>query len=559
MPKKKVVEEVSTLPSCPPEVVKELAAAKGVSEEAVYWAIEEALKKALINILKSGNDADIVSHIDRETGAIYVAQRKVVLNDDDITDDFLEISVEEANEGLKKPKYHVGDTFEIPFPVEDMKRGFAMAVKFALSSKMGEVERAALYDMYKDQIGEMISGVVERVDDRSITISLGRTSVALSRKEMIGDEFFKVGETVKVYIQEVQTPREEGKPDRGPQIQVTRSSAGFLKRLFELEIQEVYDGTVVIKGIARHAGVRSKVAVYSNNEDIDPTGACIGPGGSRIQKVVSQLGNSKEKEKIDIIPYSDNIGLYIAESLRPANVLGVAIEEAEEGEEKRADVIVRDEQYAVAVGRKGSNVHLASELTGYKLNIVIESEAIADGITYTPFETLKAEAEVQAKQKEKALYAEKSRLEAAKRASEAEVKKAAEPKEEPKPEPVKVVEEVKPEPVKVEEPKEEPKKVEEVHETVKVKTTTSLESLEKELEKAKEKKTVSSDKRKKPRKITEEEVEHIKPSEAAVNSATALPIYSDEELEEIEQEDSLDEDVDFDSDIDLADYDSYYE
>src|SRR5574344_2621176 len=143
---------------------------------------------------------------------------------------------------------------------------------------------------------------------------------------MIGDEYFKVGDPIKVYIQEVKSAvPEEGKAPRGPQIEVTRSSEGFLKRLFEEEIHEIYDGTVIIKGIAREAGVRSKVAVYSTNEDVDPTGACIGPGGSRIQKIVSQLGNGKDKEKIDISAYSDNPGLYIAESLRPAQVLGVAL------------------------------------------------------------------------------------------------------------------------------------------------------------------------------------------------------------------------------------------
>jgi N utilization substance protein A len=152
-------------------------------------------------------------------------------------------------------------------------------------------------------------------------VNIGRTSVELTRREMIGDEYFKVGDPIKVYIQEVKEASQEVKGPRGPQIEVTRSSEGFLKRLFEEEIHEIYDGTVVIKGIAREAGVRSKVAVYSTNEDVDPTGACIGPGGSRIQKIVSQLGNGKDKEKIDIISWSSNPGLYIAESLRPSQVL----------------------------------------------------------------------------------------------------------------------------------------------------------------------------------------------------------------------------------------------
>lgn len=543
--------------------VAEVAESKGLKEDDVYWALEEAIKKSYIVQLKGGSDALVNCTIDRETGKIHLAQVKKVTNEDDITDDYLEISVEEANEGLKEPKYQVGDLFEIEAPIDEAGKAFAMGVKNNLRSKLNEAERTALYDIYKDHIGEMVTGTVESWDDRSAMISLGRNSIELSRRDMIGDEFFRPGEPVKVYIQEVRQLEDAIHGRR--QIEVTRSSEGFLKRLFEEEIHEVYDGTVIIKGIAREAGVRSKVAVYSNNEDVDPTGSCIGPGGSRIQKVVSQLGNSKDKEKIDVIPYSDSEALFVAESLRPAAVLGVALNESindpKEGEEdaKRAIAVIKDGNLSVGIGRKGANVRLANKLTGYRIDVIEESRAAELGIEFTPIETLREEDSAQRKEKAKAEYLEKSRREAARRAEEEAKAKAEEEviKAQKAEEEARRMEAAEKALAAQREAEKAAKKAEPVH--VSVKTTTSLESLEKELEAAKEKKTVSGVTRKKPRKITEEEVERVKPSEAAQNSQTAMPIYSEEELKEFEQEDSLDEDYGSYEDIDIADYDRYYD
>ena len=549
--------------------VAEVAESKGLSTEAVYWALEEAIKKSFINQLKGGDGPSALAscHIDRETGQIFLAQLKKVTKEEDITDDFLEISPEEANEGLKKPKYEVGDYYEIPASLEECGKAMAMGVKNSFRGKLAEAERSALYEVYKDHIGEMVTGTVQSWDDRGAVIELGRNSIELSRREMIGDEFFKPGEPIKVYIQQVrQVEREDGKEEK-PQIEVTRSSEGFLRRLFEEEIHEVYDGTVIIKGIAREAGVRSKVAVYSNNEDVDPTGSCIGPAGSRIQKVVGQLGNGSDKEKIDVIPYSENAALFVAESLRPCQVLGVEMHasynDLPDGEDvsRHAIAVIRDGQSNVGIGRKGSNVRLANKLTGYHIDVVEESRAKEAGIDYTPIEQLREEAQHERKEKAKALYLEKSRREALKKAEQ----EAAAKKEEERIAEEKALEEKKRQEeaekaLAEERAREKAKKEAEEAVHVSVKTTTSLESLEKELEAAKEKKTVSQVTRKKPRKITEEEVERVKPSEAAAASTTAMPIYSDEELEEIEQEDSMDEDYSSGyDDIDIADYDRYYD
>ncbi|MBP5216205.1 MAG: transcription termination factor NusA, partial [Bacilli bacterium] len=318
------------------EALAELAKAKGISEEAIIEALRESLEKAYLRYLggsKEGLLDPVVNvDIDPETGKITLENiKRVVL---DVEDDYLEISEEDANAGLKKKKYKPGDDFVIPCPVDQLTKLTAMSVKNLLRQKIAEAERAALYEVYKDRIGEMITGTVEKADDRSLLVDIGRTKVELSRRELIGDEFFKVGDQIKVYIQEVKSAhteeKKEGAKPRGPQIEVTRSSEGFLKRLFEEEIREIYDGTVVIKAIAREAGIRSKVAVTSANEDIDATGACIGPGGTRIQKVVAQLGNGKEKEKIDIINYSSNPACFIIEAVRPATVVGVALYPASE-------------------------------------------------------------------------------------------------------------------------------------------------------------------------------------------------------------------------------------
>ncbi|MCI2111207.1 MAG: transcription termination factor NusA [Bacilli bacterium] len=566
--------------------IHEIAESKGLTDEAVVNALKDALQKAYLHYLAQGlaigDDAVVTVDIDMAKGEIVLAQVKKVV--DEVQDDYLEVSVEDANKGLKKKKYKAGDDFPIPCPAEELSKMTAQAVKTILRQKIAEAERVALYDVYKDHIGEMITGTVEKADDRSVTVNIGRTMVELGRREMIGDEYFKVGDPIKVYIQEVKEAQQEGKPSHGPQIEVTRSSEGFLKRLFEEEIHEIYDGTVLIKGIAREAGVRSKVAVVSTNEDVDATGACIGPSGSRIQKIVSQLGNGKDKEKIDIIAYSDNPGLYVAESLRPAQVLGVALQPIDPAlPHQKAIAVVKDEQLSLAIGKKGANARLANKLTGYSIDIMEESEAQEEALEYVTLEELQKQADDEKKALERQAYAEKSQEEARKRAEEAALAatmaapvaevhedEAASPVPEetvaeasaplPSPEAQSVPakeEEIAPAPAPVEESPLIP---------TTVKTTKTLDELEKELEEEKKRVPEASkpyEKRKygkRPRKITDEEQAHAKPTEAAP-SADAMPIYSQEELDEIareEEEASADAKSEID-DLDSEDFDKYYD
>ena len=562
--------------------ITELSVAKGVDEETIFLALKDALEKAFLKSLGGGEDAKVYVDIDLDNGFITLAQLKAVV--EDVTDDYLEITKDDAEEenevkiediedelsGLTKKdkeKKHdleillskvkeagehitLGEYYPIYASLSDMTKTFMKAVMSLLHGRIVEAERGLLYEYYKDHIGELITGTVEKCDDKGCLIDVGRTKVELSKREMIGDEMFRAGDPIRVYIQEVKK-KDDGK---GAQVELTRSSAGFLKRLFEEEIHEIFDGTVLIKGVAREAGIKSKISVMSTNPDVDATGACIGQGGSRIQKIVAQLGNGKEKEKIDIIPYSVNPLLYVADSLKPVKALGVDVLDEDN---KKVSVIVKDDDFSTALGKRGVNVRLARQLTGWDIGILKESEAKKDEIAYVTYDELKAQEEEMKVQKQRDDFLKKSKEDLEKKKEqealaqkEGEVapvvtsfKETATIEEQP------VLTETKP---VVEEVKEE-KPVE----TLEVKTTKTLEDLEKELANTKvqksEKKPVQ---KKRPHHISDEEVERVKPNEVPQNM---MPIYTKEELEEIEKEESnLDYDDNYD-DIDLEDYDEYYD
>lgn len=562
--------------------ITELSVAKGVDEETIFLALKDALEKAFLKSLGGGEDAKVYVDIDLDNGFITLAQLKAVV--EDVTDDYLEITKDDAEEenevkiediedelsGLTKKdkeKKHdleillskvkeagehitLGEYYPIYASLSDMTKTFMKAVMSLLHGRIVEAERGLLYEYYKDHIGELITGTVEKCDDKGCLIDVGRTKVELSKREMIGDEMFRAGDPIRVYIQEVKK-KDDGK---GAQVELTRSSAGFLKRLFEEEIHEIFDGTVLIKGVAREAGIKSKISVMSTNPDVDATGACIGQGGSRIQKIVAQLGNGKEKEKIDIIPYSVNPLLYVADSLKPVKALGVDVLDEDN---KKVSVIVKDDDFSTALGKRGVNVRLARQLTGWDIGILKESEAKKDEIAYVTYDELKAQEEEMKVQKQRDDFLKKSKEDLEKKKEqEALAQKEGEAapvvtsfKETATIEEQPVVTETKP---VVEEVKEE-KPVE----TLEVKTTKTLEDLEKELANTKvqksEKKPVQ---KKRPHHISDEEVERVKPNEVPQNM---MPIYTKEELEEIEKEESnLDYDDNYD-DIDLEDYDEYYD
>lgn len=553
--------------------LEEIEASKGISKDTILEMLKESLIKAYRKQL-GGDDADVRVEIDPEKGIIDMCQVKAVV--DEVEDDFLQISVQDANDADKSKKYKAGDEFVIPATIDELKKATAMSVKSMLKQKFAEAEKNILYETFKDKIGTIITGKVEKVDDRGISVNIVKASVFLPKKELIGDEKFIVGETIKIYVDDVASGT------KGAHIVVSRSKEGFLRCILAEEISEIYDGTVQIKAIAREASERSKVAVYSKDPTIDPAGACIGSNGARIQKVVSQLGNGGiNKEKIDIIGYSDNTALFIMEALKPARVVGAIVNE----EEKSAIAIVNDDSFSLAIGRRGVNVRLAVKLTGYNIDVKTETMAVEEGLEYISLE--EATAEENAKKAEQILLKKASEENAAQPSilrglpegyvapqdrvyeeeatadDNAELTEALENEAEKKEaviEAAPVIETPVEGPVKEEEPASAPAPVkEEVKEERKeVKTTTSIEDLEKSLADESARKANKGAKKsfKKNNKKAEEEAEED--SKPVISTGERMSIYTEEELREMEEEEKYEDEVE-DDDIDYDEFDEYYD
>ena len=553
--------------------LEEIEASKGISKDTILEMLKESLIKAYRKQL-GGDDADVRVEIDPEKGIIDMCQVKAVV--DEVEDDFLQISVQDANDADKSKKYKAGDEFVIPATIDELKKATAMSVKSMLKQKFAEAEKSILYETFKDKIGTIITGKVEKVDDRGISVNIVKTSVFLPKKELIGDEKFIVGETIKIYVDDVASGT------KGAHIVVSRSKEGFLRCILAEEISEIYDGTVQIKAIAREAGERSKVAVYSKDPTIDPAGACIGSNGARIQKVVSQLGNGGiNKEKIDIIGYSDNTALFIMEALKPARVVGAIVNE----EEKSAIAIVNDDSFSLAIGRRSVNVRLAVKLTGYNIDVKTETMAAEEGLDYISLE--EATAEENAKKAEQILLKKANEENAAQPSilrglpegyvapqdrvyeeeatadDNAELTEALENEAEKKEaviEAAPVIETPVEETVKEEEPAPAPAPVkEEVKEEHKeVKTTTSIEDLEKSLADESARKANKGAKKsfKKNNKKAEEEAEEE--NKPVISTGERMSIYTEEELREMEEEEKYEDEVE-DDDVDYDEYDEYYD
>ena len=546
----------------------EIESSKGISKEVILNALKEAMIKGYKKSIGATEDDDNVRvTIDPDTGMIEMCQIKNVVLEKDVEDDFKEISLEDANELDKSKKYKVGDEFVIPSTPDDLTKAIAMSVKSILKQKFAEAEKDVLYEAFKDKIGTMITGRVEKADERGLSVNVGRTSVYLPRKQMIGDEKFNAGEPIKLFVSNVASGT------KGANIIVSRASEGFLKCLFTEDVYEINIGTIVIKGVAREAGERSKVAVYTDDPNIDPAGACIGPNGSRIQKIVSQLGNGQSKEKIDIIGYSEIPGLYIIEALKPARVVDIVVDE----ENKSATAIVKDDSLSLAIGKKGVNARLAVRLTGYNIDIKTETQAEEEGIEFVTFEELQAQdAELKSKRAYEKLAAqyqssqessnELPKLEGyvapqervySEEDNNEELNEALEEASEKE----EIVEEIKKPEVKEEQPKvEETPVVEEapvVEEKKAVKTTTSLEDLEKSLSEESNKQANKNSRRSNKKKKDEVEEENSKGA-LDTSSAERMSIYTEEELREMEEEERQEEE-DYDEDVDYDDYDEYYD
>lgn len=336
------------------QVADAVAREKAIEPELVLEAMEQAITHAAKR--KYGQEHDIRAEIDRKTGEIRVMRYLEVA--DPVENEATEITVKEAQE--RNPAAQVGDYIADPLPPVDFGRIAAQTAKQVIVQKVREAERARQYEEYKDRVGEVVNGLVKRADYGGVTIDLGKAEGVIRREDLLPRESFRNGDRVRGYIFDVR--REQ----RGPQIFVSRTHPQFMVRLFAQEVPEIYDGIIDIEAVARDPGSRAKIAVFSHDASIDPVGACVGMRGSRVQAVVSEL----QGEKIDIIQWSPDPATFIVNALAPAEVAKVVLDE----DAKRIEVVVPDDQLSLAIGRRGQNVRLASQLTGWDIDILTEAE-----------------------------------------------------------------------------------------------------------------------------------------------------------------------------------------
>ncbi len=328
---------------------------KGIGKEVIIEAIEAAL---ISGYKRNFNQAQNVRvDVNRENGSIRVFARKTVV--EEVFDARLEISLEEAKH--INPNYEVDDIIEIEVTPKDFGRIAAQTAKQVVTQRVREAERGIIYSDFIDREEDIMTGIVQRQDHRFIYVDLGKVEALLPLNEQMPNESYKHNDRIKAYITKVE------KTTKGPQILISRSHPGLLKRLFELEVPEIYDGTVEIKSVSREAGDRSKIAVHAENPEVDPVGACVGPRGQRVQTIVNEL----KGEKIDIVRWSEDPVEYVANALSPSKVIKVNVNE----DEKMTQVIVPDYQLSLAIGKRGQNARLAAKLTGWKIDIKSESEA----------------------------------------------------------------------------------------------------------------------------------------------------------------------------------------
>ncbi|WP_123040083.1 transcription termination factor NusA [Cohnella candidum] len=337
------------------EALSEIEREKGIAKDVLIEAIEAALISSYKRNFNTAQNVRV--DINRMTGQIKVYARKTIV--EEVLDPRLEISVEAAR--AINPHYQMEDIAEIEVTPRDFGRIAAQTAKQVVTQRIREAERGLIYHAFVDKEQDIVTGIIQRMDLRNLYIDLGKVEAALPLTELMPTDKFKQGDRVKSYITKVENT------SKGPQIILSRTHPGLLKRLFELEVPEIFDGTVEIRSVAREAGFRSKIAVYSRNEEVDPVGSCVGQKGVRVQTIVTEL----KGEKIDIVRWSDSVEEYVANALSPSKVLEVIVFEAE----KMARVIVPDYQLSLAIGIKGQNARLAAKLTGWKIDIKSETQA----------------------------------------------------------------------------------------------------------------------------------------------------------------------------------------
>ena len=332
---------------------------KNISKDVMLEAIENSLLSACKNHFGTSDNIKIV--MDRNTCDYSVyAEREVV---EEVFDPAIEISLEDAEK--INPALHIGDIAQVELHSKEFGRIATQNAKNLILQKIREEERKVVYDQYFEKEKDIVTGIVQRYVGKNVSINLGKADAMLTENEQVKGEVFKPTERIKLYIVEVKNTT------KGPKILVSRTHPELVKRLFESEVTEVKDGIVEIKSIAREAGSRTKIAVWSNDPDVDPVGACVGMNGARVNAIVNELRG----EKIDIINWSDNPAILIENALSPAKVISVMADP----DEKTASVIVPDYQLSLAIGKEGQNARLAARLTGYKIDIKNETQAIESG------------------------------------------------------------------------------------------------------------------------------------------------------------------------------------
>lgn len=336
------------------EAVEDLEREKHMSKDMLIEAIESALVSAYKK--NYGTSQNVRVSIDRATGDIDVFMRRDIV--EDVEDEFSQCSLEEAQE--IDPEYEIGDVIEYRVTPRDFGRIAAQTAKQVVVQRIRETERGMIYDDYISRQGEVVTGIVQRVSNNTVFVNMGRAEGILSQGEQMPGEQYNVNDRIKVFVMDVK------RSTKGPQVFLSRTHPGLVKKLFELEVPEIQEGIVEIKSVSREAGSRTKIAVCTYDENVDPVGSCVGPRGQRVQAVVDELGG----EKIDIINWSDEPGKMISASLSPSKVEMVLIDE----NEKAALVVVPDYQLSLAIGKEGQNVRLAARLCGWKIDIKSHSK-----------------------------------------------------------------------------------------------------------------------------------------------------------------------------------------
>src|SRR5580693_3032068 len=336
------------------QIAEAVAREKAIDRKIVLGAMEDAIAKAARS--RYGSETEVRAEIDPKSGELHLSRHMLVV--ETVENPATHISLDDARR--RHPAAQIGDTIADPLPPLEYGRIAAQSAKQVIVQKVREAERDRQYAEYKDRIGDIVNGIVKRVEYGNVVVDLGRGEAIVRRDEMLPREVFRNGDRIRAYIYDV---RREA---RGPQIFLSRTHPQFTAKLFAQEVPEIYDGIVEVKAVARDPGSRAKIAVVSNDSSIDPVGACVGMRGSRVQAVV----NEQQGEKIDIIPWSPDAATFIVNALQPAEVMKVVLDE----DSTRIEVVVPDDQLSLAIGRRGQNVRLASQLTGWDIDILTEAE-----------------------------------------------------------------------------------------------------------------------------------------------------------------------------------------